>query len=213
MKKSCLVAVLAAVVTWMAFGVNRAAAQSAPYRPAAGASPIAVVDVNYIFHHHPRFKLQMEEMKGDFERLKQEYRKEMEGLAKMAENVQNYRPGTPEYKGAEEELYRKRSDLDARMMLSQKEFKQRDAKIRYNTYQEILQEVQYYCQASGVAMVVNFNGDRINPENTDEVLGRIYQYVVFAHKDLDITPHILRRLAPETANRPAGPMGVVAPPR
>jgi len=217
-KKSCLVAALvaalAAAVAWMDVAGDRVAAQSPPaYRPAAPSAPIAVVDVAYIFKMHPRFKAQEEEMRAEVARAGQEFRKEREALNKLAEKLQGFAVGSLEYKGTEEELLRKQSDLQARGQLAQKEFQQRDAKIHYGIYQEILQEVQYYCQANGIAMVVNFNGEKVNPDVPDDVLRGIRQNVVYSHKDLDITPYILRRLAPAPApadlrgGTPA-PMGV-----
>jgi Skp family chaperone for outer membrane proteins len=211
--KSCLVAALAAIVVWMGAGGDRAAAQPAAYRPAAAAPPVAVVDIAYIFKKHPRFEDQMKEMMKDAEKIKLDYQKEAKQLNSLADNLQGFRLGTPEYKAAEEELFRKKSDLQTRMQLSEKEFRQRDAKIHYNIYQEIVQEVQYHCQANGIALAINFNGDKINPEIPDSVMRGIMQSVVYSHKDLDITPYVLQRLAPATARVPAGPMGVVAPPR
>ncbi|MGD0898922.1 MAG: OmpH family outer membrane protein [Thermoguttaceae bacterium] len=214
MKKSYLVAALAAVVAalvaWIGTAGNRVSAQSPPYRPAAAAPPVAVVDIAKIFKAHPRFKAEMEQMKADVDKVKQDFRKEAESLNKMAETLQGYRPGTPEYNGLEKDLATKRSDLQARMQQTEREFVLRDAKVHYNVYTEIMQEVQYCCQANGIAVAINYNSEQIHPDIPDDVLRAIRQNVVYSHKDLDITPLILRRIAPATANA-TGPMGVTVP--
>jgi Skp family chaperone for outer membrane proteins len=198
----------------MALGGSRAAAQSAPYRPTAAPPPVVVVDVAKIFKEHRRLKARMEELRNDVQTAQASFRKEFEALSKMAETVRGFNPGSPEYKAAEEDYARKRADLDARMSLSEKEFKLRSVKIQYNAYQEIRQEVEYYCQAYGVAVAVNANTEKVDAEkeNPNDMMRAMSQEVIYSHKDLDITPIIMKRIAPETAIRPdTRPPGVYVP--
>jgi Skp family chaperone for outer membrane proteins len=210
--KSCLVAALAAVVVWMGPGGNQGAAQApVPYRSAAGAPPVAVVDIAYIFKNAPRFEDQEKALMHDADNVRLDFQKEAKSLNAQAGELQQLTPGTPDYKNREEYLFKKQSDLKTRMQLVEKEFRQRDAKIRYNMYQEILQEVRHYCEANGIALVINYNHEPINPEITESVMPRIMQNVVYSNQNLDITPFLLQRIGPKTANNNFGPMGVTAP--
>ena len=199
MKKSLVLAAVAAAVVWMAMSAERAGAQQ-PVRTQAGGA-VALVDVNYIFKRHARFKSQMEEMKADVDRTQTEWKRLAELINKDAERLNDFKPGTPDYKAAEEELVKRRAELQAKVAMQKKEFLQREAKIYYNVYTEIMQEVQYYCQANNVGLVLSFNGDKINPESPDDVLRGINRPVVNYNPDLDITPMILTRISPQ--NRPA----------
>ncbi|MGA2621298.1 MAG: OmpH family outer membrane protein [Thermoguttaceae bacterium] len=206
MRKSHLVVALAASVVWSGLAGRPAAAQQQPPQPVMrmpGGVNVALVDVAYIFKKHARFKAQREEWRADFMRTQEEFKARSEGMKKQAEHLKDFRPGTPDYKALEEELVDQQAKLQGQTTLKQKEFQQREAKIFYNVYQEILQEVKYYCQANSVGLVLNFNGDAMNSENPEDVGRGVMRPVVFYDPALDITPIILKRLSPEGPAVPA----------
>jgi Skp family chaperone for outer membrane proteins len=210
-KKYCLVAALAAVVVSLGLLTGQGVGQ-APVRP-LGVPGIALVDVNYIFKNHPRFKSMMDDLKGDIDRAEQRWKTEAEKIKHDSERINDYRAGTQEYKIIEEEAARKMSDMQVRVKLEQKEFLQREAKVYFNVYTEIMQEVQYYCSVNNIGVVIRFNGDPINVEKPDDVLRGVNQQVVYYSKELDITPAILNRLGPKPkANTTPAPVGVVPRP-
>jgi Skp family chaperone for outer membrane proteins len=197
-------AAVAVALVELALLASPARAQQPPVRPSAGPG-IALVDVSYIFKHHPRFKAQEEEIKADAERAQMEFKRVNDAIAKDAERLNEFRPGTPDYKAAEEDIVNRKMKLQGSVQLQKKEFMQRDAKIYYNVYTEIMQEVQYYCQANAISLVLDFNGDAINPDNPSEVARGLQRQVIYYNKDLDITPYVLKRLGAPPAN--PGPVG------
>ena len=205
MKKSCLLAAVLVALVGLALAASSARAQQPPAARPTGGANVALVDVKYIFKHHPRFKSQEEELKADYERANVEFKRLADAINKDAERLSELKPGTPDYKAAEEELVNRKMKLQGQMTLQKKDLQQREAKIIYNVYTEITQEVQYYCQANGVAIVLDFNGDAINPENPTEVAGGLQRHVVYYNRDLDITPLILKRLGAPPAT--PGPVG------
>lgn len=208
MKNSHLVAVLAIVVAWTGLSAGLAVAQTAPYRPAPAAPPIALVDINLIFKSHPRFKEQMQQLKAEADAAQAGWKKESEEINKMVETLRTFKPGSPNYSNLEADVVRRQSDFNARMQLSKKDFYHREAKIHYNIYQEISQEVQYYCQQYGIPVAMNVNSTKINVESPEDVLRGIGERVVYYHKDLDITPTIMRRFVRDTP-----PSGGISDPR
>ena len=158
MKNSCLIAALAASVLWMGLAGTPAAAQAPGTQFVAPT--VALVDVNYIFKNHPRFKAQMEEMRVSVTNSQTEWKRQKEGLTKLVERLQEFRAGTPDYQQMEEQIVGEKTRLSTKMQLEQKAFLQREAKIYYDIYQEISQEVQYICQQKGITLVMNFNGDQ-----------------------------------------------------
>jgi Skp family chaperone for outer membrane proteins len=204
-KNSCLLATLAAVLSLNCF--SSLAVAQAPSKPAAGPN-IALLDVSYIFKNHARFKGQMEEMKADVERAEQQVKTERDAIGKLAERLQEFRKGTPDYKQMEEELAKRGADLQVQVQLQKNEFLQREAKIYHNVYQEIWQVTDYYAKQNGVDMVLRFNGDPVDVERPDSVLSFINKPVVWYQKQLDITPAVLQELnrnAPAQADRRAAP--------
>ncbi len=61
-------------------------------------------------------------------------------------------------------------------------------------YQEVLQEVEYYCANNNVALVMSFNGDQINPDKPTDIARMVTQPVVYHAKSIDITPIILQAI-------------------
>ena len=196
MKKSSLFAALAASVAWMGLTGNPVGAQQ-PARPAAGPN-IAVIDISKIFMNHARFKNQMEDLHREVVAIEGDFKAQAEKINKSAEGLNDFRQGTPDYRAKEEEVVKQKANLQGDMALKKKEIYQREAKIHYGIYLEIMQEVKYITDAYGIAVVLNYNSSEVKPEIPDDVLRGIRQQVVFARPELDITPMVLQRLSPAT---------------
>jgi Skp family chaperone for outer membrane proteins len=214
-RKSHLTAAIAATLLLASLSVVRAQGPEPAARP-QGAPPVALIDVKFIFKNHPRFAAMRQELKADVERVEGQARADSESIRKMREKLSDFRQGSPEFKDLEERIVQRTSELSARFELQRREFAEREAKIYYAVYQEIMQEVQYYCAAYGVAMVMNFDREKINPDKPEDVIRGVNREVVWYNAALDISDVILRRLAPQgnpnaTANPQARVPGVYVP--
>lgn len=169
---------------------SHAAAQApqSPAGPAGGA--IGLLDVNYIFKNHHRFKQQMEEMRGDVERAEATVQKEREAIQRLAEQLEQYK-GTRDYRAMEQDIADRQAKLAVQVRMQQREFLEREARIYHNTYKEIWQAVDYYCRSNNLAMVLRFNGDPADTTKPEEVLRDINKPVVWYRENMDITGHIL----------------------
>jgi len=204
-KKSRHWAIGAVVVALLGCGVSSSVAQ-APAR----APTVALLDVSYVFKNHARFKGMMEEMKADVERAEAQVKQERDTINKLAERLQEFRKGTPDYKQMEEELAKRQADLAVRVNLQKNEFLQREAKIYHHVYQELAQVTDYYAKQHGIDMVLRFNGDPVDVDRPDSVLTFINTPVVWYQKQMDITPMVLQELN-RTAINP-GPAAVPSRP-
>jgi len=200
-RKSQFLAALAGCILSMSlvgFYASRETAAQQPgrtaRRPQHGGPAIALLDVSYVFKNHTRFKAMMADMKADVQRAEARVRSERDAIRKLAERLKDFRKGTPDYKALEEELVKRQADLAAGVQLEKKEFLQREAKIYYNVYQEVLQEVDYYAAANGIAMVLRFNGNPVDQEKPEDVLRHINKPVIWYAKNYDITPVVLGRI-------------------
>jgi Skp family chaperone for outer membrane proteins len=188
-------------------------------QPAAGQpSPgqnIALLDVTYIFKNHAGFKAEMERMKADVQAAEGNIKAQRDKLAKVAEDMQNYRKGTPEYKAAEEQLANGQAKMSLDVQRQKKDFLQKEAAIYNSVYQEIFRVTDYYCKQNGIDLVIKFNGDPVDVDQPDSVLAYINKPVVWYQQRLDITLPVLTQLngrAPVNPG-PAARPGVQMPPR
>jgi len=200
-RKPFLLAALAASVALIVLVGMYASAQvpgqyatRQPAAPSYSGVPVALVDISYIFKEHLRFKSKMNEMKTDVERAEADVKNTRTTIMRLAEQLQDLRAGSPEYKSLEEELAKRQADLSVAVQLQKKEFLQREAKIYYQTYQEVLYEVDNYAKHNGIAMVLRFNGDPVDMDVPQSVLTHINKPVVWYAQDRDITKVVLDQL-------------------
>ncbi len=211
MKKSLCWAALAALLSLSA-NSPQVVAQGQPggVQPVAGPR-LALIDVTHIFKNHIRFKGMMGDMKDDVKKAESWVKGERIAVGKLAERLQEFNKGTPDYKAMEEEVARRQADLSVKVQLQRNDFLQREAKIYYNVYQEIWQATDYFARQHNIDMVLRFNGRQIDSARPDEVLSDINKQVVWYDRGLDITDAILAELNRTAINPAADRRGTAAP--
>ncbi len=159
----------------------------------ASAGNIAVIDIPVIFKNHTLFKKQMDDLKVEVESAEQSLNQYRERMQKMAEELQGYKAGTPEYKALEEEMAKLQADLQVKVGMQKKDFMEREARIYYNTYNQITETVATFAQRHSIALVLRYNSNPIDPQNRQSVLEGVNRPVIY-QSQIDITYDILRVL-------------------
>ncbi|MGB9687929.1 OmpH family outer membrane protein [Thermogutta sp.] len=172
---------------------QQVAAPTTPVRPSAVRN-IAVVDIEYIFKNHLRFKQEMSALRSEAAAVEQWAQQEQESLKALAEQLKDHQPGSSTYNQIDDTLVKRQKDFEAEVIKKRKEFLLREAKLHYATYQEIVNEIQYLAAANGIVMVLRFNGQEVDPNSPDDVLRYINQLIVYKAPELDLTPIVLQRL-------------------
>jgi len=211
-KKSHLVAVLATCaagyLAWMSLaGSSALAQQRVPI--AAPATSMALIDISLIFKEHPTFKAEMNQINDEMGRAEADIKKENVDIQRFGESLKDWTPGSPEYKRTEEEYVRRKTALQMRIHTQQQEFMLRQAQVYNRVYQEIYQEVEYYSRNNGIAMVLNYNSEKVDVRKPDDVVRMVYRPVVFRDARLDITPRIIESLAQRRPMAPTGGNGTL----
>jgi Skp family chaperone for outer membrane proteins len=184
--------VTAAAVTLSTFGHLYA---QAPHPLGANASKyhIAVVDISAIFKRHARFKAAMDGMKAEMEKIESELKTDRERIAQAEQHRNTFGPGTPDYKTADENVARMMAEFNLKMGKLRKDFLEREAKVYYQTYLEVVGTVNEYAKRQGIGLVLRFNGEPIDPNRRDDVLREINKPVVM-QDNIDITGDVLMLL-------------------
>jgi Skp family chaperone for outer membrane proteins len=175
--------------------------------PPAGTN-VAVIDIAFIFKNHNKFKGQMEGMKGQIEQFEQSLKKDQADFEKRREQLQAYKPSSPEFKALEEQLAKLSSELQVKMQLKRKEFLEQEAKIYFAVYNEIVERVASFADRNRIGLVLRYNSDEMDAQDRGSVLQGVNRPVVF-QRNLDITDIILQACnagttAPATTTRPLG---------
>lgn len=204
-----------------AWGQAVPGSRTAGAAPAAAAAPpagtnVAVIDIAFIFKNHNKFKGEMEGMKGQIEQFEQSLKKDQADFEKRREQLQAYKPASPEFKALEEQLAKLSSELQVKMQLKRKEFLEQEAKIYFAVYNEIVERVATFADRNRIGLVLRYNSDEMDAQDRGSVLQGVNRPVVF-QRNLDITDIILQACnAGTTAPRSSttGPTGGLSqPPR
>lgn len=187
-----LSAATTATLTAAALFLGNASAQAPPRGGNAGPGNVALVDVQYIFKNHHRFKQQMEEMRKDVEAAEAQVKQKTDRIRQMAQQLDKMTKGTLEYKRLEQQITEEQTGLAIQVRKQKREFLEREAKVYHNAYKEVWQEVDYVCKSQGISLVLRFNGDPADGDNPEEVLRDINKPVVWYRQGLDITPIVLQ---------------------
>jgi Skp family chaperone for outer membrane proteins len=179
----------AAAVTLSTFGFSHA---QAPHPLGANASKyhIAVVDISAIFKRHARFKTAMDNMKKEMESIETQLKADREAIAQAEQHRNTFAVGSPDYKQADENVARMMADFNLKMGKLRKDFLEREAKVYYQTYLEVVEAVNYYAKRQNIGLVLRFNGEPIDPNRRDDVLREINKPVVM-QDNIDITGDVL----------------------
>jgi Skp family chaperone for outer membrane proteins len=170
--------------------------QSQARNPAGANAPkfgIAVVDISYVFKKHDRFRATMESMKKEMENIEAELKADREKISQAEAQRNSYTVGSAEHKRADEEVARMMAEFNLKMGRLRKDFLEREAKVYYQTYVEVVEAVTYYAQRQNIGLVLRFNGEPIDPNQREGVLREINKTVVVQNQ-VDITPDVLALL-------------------
>ena len=194
-KKSPLLAAVAACLLVLALGVALAPAQRpGPVGPAPGTSRVALVNLNYLFKEHNRFKALMSELEDWAKAEEKQINDERGRIQRRIEEMNGFEKGSPEYKELEREITEDSAKLKVRITQQQEEFLKRQGQIHYSVYQEVYKEIDYYARENGISLVLRFMYEPVRPDKPNEVLRHINKQVVWYSESQDITGIILQRL-------------------
>jgi Skp family chaperone for outer membrane proteins len=157
----------------------------------ARAQGIAIIDLNYIFENYDKFKALTADMKTLVNAAGEDVKKRREEINNLLQQRNRYKVDTPEWKQLDVEITKRSSDLDFQVRTQQKDFALQEARIYYNTYQEILQEVDYYARQKGLILVLRFSGEPVKEFDPATIGKHLNRPVIYYSPTIDITPHIL----------------------
>jgi Skp family chaperone for outer membrane proteins len=153
-------------------------------------------------------------MKKDMETIDANVKAERASIAAAEQERNKYNAGSAEYKKADEELARMMAEFQLKTSKLQKDFMERQAKLYYQTYLEVVDAVNVYAKSHNIGLVLRFNGEEVDPLNRQQVMSDINKHVVVQNQ-IDITPEVLlllNRDAQQTQQtRPAGVGGAAVP--
>ena len=156
-------------------------------------TPVAVVDIGYIFKNHPRFAQAMDRVKAEVKASEEELLIRRKDIEARVKKLQSYKPNSLEHKKLEAETARLQAQLQADMTIKRKGFLEKEAKVYHAIYQEIQNEVKAFADNQRIGLVLRFSSEQIDPMNRQSVLQGVNRPVIY-QRNLNISYDILDRL-------------------
>ena len=169
------------------------AAPAATAPAGGGGCNVVVMDIAYIFKYHQRFKSRMDEVKQAIEQYDAYIRTEQGKFNTEREKLPTFKPESKEYKEKEEALAKKKTELEVQMQQKRREFLDQEARVYFETYKEVEQEVIVFAQQQRIDLVLRFNRDDMKADDRNSVLAGVNRAVIF-QQNRDITDLILQKL-------------------
>lgn len=166
---------------------------------AAPATPMALLDLGYIFKNHPRYKASREAIQQKGKKLQANAIEQRKYLQSESEKLQKMQPGSPEFKRLEAELTQLASDYQVKNELERKGLLEDEAKLYYETYREVEVAVQRVSEQYGFRLVMRFDREKMDPADPDSIRRGLMNNVVY-QEGLDITDMVLQASAPLVSN-------------
>ena len=157
-------------------------------------TPIVVLDLSKVFDSHVQFKAKIDRIKAMVQAEETKIQQTGEAIKKRVEQLAAYQPSSPEYKSLEEETARMQGQVQADMALKRKGFLEQEAKVYFDTYEQVKREVKAFAESNRIGIVLRYSSDEIDSANRQSVLQGINQPIVYNQGGLDITSYIIDRL-------------------
>jgi Skp family chaperone for outer membrane proteins len=198
-----------------AFAALLLAAPAAWAQNAAGANAskhgIGVVDISYIFKNHAKFRATMDGMQGEMKQIETQLEGDRKAIMGSEEQLRALKPGAPEYSTLDDQITQQKAQFQLKMTRLRKDFLEREAKVYYDTFQEVDQAIAYYAKNRQIGLVLRFNGEAPDPNVREDILRAINKPVVYQDQ-IDITPDVLAMLNARAGQQAAQPAGGAAAP-
>lgn len=182
--------------------VSSASAQGTGGQPtAASGHRVAVVDVGKIFKEAPAIQSQIASVKEEMEAFDKQLKGKREKLQAEGQKLKQFKSGTPEYIQIEESLANMETQLRLEMGRKRQELANAEARIYYDNYQQIVASVQTVAEYNKLNLVLRYNSEEMDQEQSDSVLRGVMKNVVYHDKSLDITGLVMQVFAKRIAQR------------
>jgi Skp family chaperone for outer membrane proteins len=165
---------------------------------------VAVVDVTYLFENYQKFRATNESMKKEMQAIDADVKADREKIVQTEQQRNSYTAGSAEYKKMDEDLARMMAEYQLKTQKLQKDFMERQAKVHYQAYLEIVEAINYYAKRQSIGMVLRFNSKPVDANRREDILRDINKHVVMQDQ-IDITPDVLAVLNRGQSGSPSSP--------
>lgn len=156
---------------------------------------VVLVDIGQVFKSHPVFSQQLDGLKAEADRFKEDTQRLQQDLMAEAEGLKRFKPDSDDFRNLETKLAQDSAALEVQQMNKLRNLMEREARLHYDTYTEIKQAISLYCQERGIQMVMRHNSEPMTPNEIGSIMQKVNGKVVYYRPENEITQEIVVRIA------------------
>lgn len=157
-------------------------------------TPIVVLDLSKVFDNHKPFKAKIDQIKANVKAEEAKIQQRGEEIKARVEQLSALDSSSAQFKTLETETARMQAQIQADMQLRRKSFLEEEAKVYFETYQEVKAAVKTFAESNRIGIVLRYSSEAIDQANRQSVLQGINQPIVYNQGGLDVTSYIIDRL-------------------
>jgi len=171
---------------------------------------VGVLDLNRLFKSHADLKGKLQRLQVEAKLVQAKLESDSAAVNKKAEGLKDLTTGTPEYRALDAEIAKRQATLPAEIATKRKEFVEREARLYYDAYQEIMKDVEKLAKSQHIAIVLNASHQEINAGDPNDVARGISNKVIWFDDSIDLTPVLEKNYSQCPAPAAAGKEASVA---
>ncbi len=163
-------------------------------KPALAQTSVALIDIGKVFKSHPVFGQQLQALKTEAEQFKAETQQLQQALQIEAQGLQGLEPSSAEFKAEETRLAQKSAAKEVEQRGVMRELMKREARLHFDTYNEVKQVIANHCEKAGVRMVLRYNSAAMDESDPAVIMQKVNGSVVFHTNQKDITQDVVTQI-------------------
>ena len=156
------------------------------------AGRVAILDVAKVFKENKAFDAAVKAIKAEADQLKLQITAEQDRIKAAVMKLRDMEAG-PQRNQMEADLEQQHTRLRTTTRQNEADLLTREAKVYYDTYRQMQAVVEAMSKEYGLALVLRFDSESIDPNNRNEVIKGVNRAVVF-HRKLDLTAMVSEQL-------------------
>ncbi len=171
---------------------------------ATAQTKVVLIDVGLIFKSHPQFSKELNALKAEADNFKASSQREGQALAAKKEKLRAFRPGSDDFKALETKLAQEQAAFSVEQNGILRELMNREAKLHYDTYQQVTTVIGEYCNSRNIQLVLRYNSEKMDPSQPGSIMEKVNGNVVYYLPQKDVTAEILQQIKQLSATANSG---------
>lgn len=155
---------------------------------------VAIIDVAAVFKAHQTFTQQLDAIRNQAESLRTSSMQMQQDFARKAESLKQLEPSSQQFRDAETSLAKEAALLDMNQKEQIRNLMQLEAKLHYDTYQQVNSLIAQYCESKGITLVLRYSNDSLDEANPESIMLKVNSSIIYHQPGRDITSQIVALL-------------------